>query len=247
VKLKILLLSFLAVFLLAGSAFALNITIPDLRGTGSGWYGAQEDQEVEPNMLQGQVWDLEAFLLNGTTLTIVGGWDFKNGVAGYSFSSGDIFIDVDGNAQYGAGAAPYVPPHGYDYVFDVNWSAGTYNVYALDSGSTLNDVYLYNSPESSPWSFDYTDELLISDGSFSYSAGLSDVATGFLGGTHYSVTGFDLGFLASGTEFISHFTMECGNDNLMGSSSVPEPSTMLLFGTGFLGLAMIGRKKLFKK
>ena len=28
---------------------------------------------------------------------------------------------------------------------------------------------------------------------------------------------------------------------------VPEPSTMLLFGTSFLGLAMIGRKTLFKK
>ena len=31
------------------------------------------------------------------------------------------------------------------------------------------------------------------------------------------------------------------------TASIPEPSTMLLFGTGFLGLAMIGRKKLFKK
>ena len=42
-------------------------------------------------------------------------------------------------------------------------------------------------------------------------------------------------------------TATCANDVVKGTLHVPEPSTMLLFGTGFLGLAMIGRKKLFKK
>ncbi len=31
------------------------------------------------------------------------------------------------------------------------------------------------------------------------------------------------------------------------SSSVPEPTTMLLFGSGLLGLAAYGRKRFFKR
>ena len=55
-----------------GSALALdlgqNITIPDLVGSGSGWAGAQEDQEVEPGCLTGQQWDMEFETRNDVTV-----------------------------------------------------------------------------------------------------------------------------------------------------------------------------------
>ena len=35
------------------SAYATNITIYDKMGTGTGWYGAQEDQSVEPGTQTG--------------------------------------------------------------------------------------------------------------------------------------------------------------------------------------------------
>ena len=36
-------------------------------------------------------------------------------------------------------------------------------------------------------------------------------------------------------------------DGIVEISSIPEPATMLLLGTGFLGLAVLGRKRLLKK
>ena len=252
-KLKILLLSFLAVFLMAGSAFALgmNITIYDNRGY-SGLAAGGEDNETEPDMINAQDWDLEGFFLEGTTLTMVGGWDFLNGKSygDKQYNSGDIFIDIDGDAKYGDGADSSYLNYGYDYVLQVNWSDSNYNVFGLSSNSILVPVQeSYNDPKSNPWRYGGGDDVLDGWNNVDFSAfgTLTDDETDFAGGTHNYVA-FDLTFLGSDiNNFIAHFTMGCGNDNLMGSSSVPEPSTMLLFGTGFLGLAMIGRKKLFKK
>ena len=59
--LKLLVVPFLVLFLFTGGAMATNITIYDgngYYGTGQGW----EDDETEPNMVNSQIWDLEAFL-----------------------------------------------------------------------------------------------------------------------------------------------------------------------------------------
>jgi hypothetical protein len=241
---NILLVTLIAVFLMVGSSFALgtNITIYDNRGY-SGFAAGGEDQETEPGMINNQSWDLEGFFLEGTMLTMVGGWNFVEGVAGYTYESGDIFIDTDGNASYGDGANS-ANNYGYDYVLDLDFDSFSYDVYKLSSGSVLTAVQEgYNDPESSPWRYDAeasSDSILMDWEDIKFTFGsLSD--TEFFGTQHYAVS-VSLGFLAQGTEFTSHFTIGCGNDNLMGKGMVPEPITMLLLGFGLLGLSLARRK-----
>ncbi len=240
-KVILLAIALCAVFLWIGTSFAYNITVYDQRSTDTAWYGEGEDQEVEPGMVTGQEWDLEAFLLDGTSLSMVGGFNFVNGYD--NRHSGDIFIDTTGDALYGDNAVGGIDQLGWDYVIDVDWGNGSYEVYKLTKSSTYLDVTYYNSLESSPWRRDSGGEKLAfpwGEGSFNQSD-FDDAQ-----GTHYQVSGFDLSFLGDDiSAFTAKFTMECGNDNLIGQ--VPEPTTMLLLGVGLIGLAGFGRRKLKRK
>jgi hypothetical protein len=266
-KLKTLIVTTLFFLLFCGPSLALdfgkNITIYDNEKSGSTgtWYdrgiAPGEDQEVEPGNLSGQQWDLEGFFLDGTNLTIVAGFNLKDGVDGWT--SGDIFIDIDGDAKYGIdlnnsatnGVTSVANTFGYDYVVDVNWddTAITYDLLSIDENTQVMTTYYGSNQRANPWLYDSGGTRIPPTNgprTAGYMPGLSDADTGFAGGTHNAAI-FDLADIfnipgVSAGDFLAHFTMECGNDNLIGA--VPEPSTMIISGIFLIGAGFFVRRKL---
>lgn len=234
------------VFLLAGSAQAVsvsfadlkagaNITIPDGVGTiGGGWYGVQEDNEVEPNCVATQSWDLEGFFFDGRRLTLVGGFDFVKGVG--EIEPGDLFLDVGLNGPGGDKTL------GYDYAVVFDFPNAQYSAYALSGNSAVRKVLHAQNDKSNPWRYDAGGTKVVDGAPLWIYDDLQ--GTVFSGNRHYGLA-LDLSFLEHGTQFTSHYTMECGNDNLMGRGVVaPEPTSMVLLGSGLIGLASLGRRRL---
>lgn len=211
-----------------------NITIYDGNGyIGSGVGG--EDAETEPGMINNQDWDLEGFFLNGTALAMVGGFNFQNGYQydGALYEAGDIFIDVCSTGSY-------------DYVLDMDYADGKYNVYDISSGYDFKSCSVaQNIPYSDPFQYRDGGTVIRVDDSILYEPGLSDSDVGGMQGGYHNAVSVDLAFLGQDiNNFTVHSTLSCGNDNLMGSTApVPEPATMFIFGTGLIGMVTFGRKK----
>lgn len=209
---------------------AAGVQHPDPRGIA-------EDNETEPGTAIGQEWDLEAFHLNGTTLSVIGGFNFMTGEGTYA--SGDIFIDVDGDAVYGTdigGGGTTTKSNSlfkYDYVIDfqqtlngsfdstVSSIGPKYTVYKLDPVSDLViSVAVAGNAESNPWIYHSGGEAIPGHVNRDIVTGMytGTEYAGFAGNNNHHMIQLDLSFLGSfvpgGTLF--KFTMECGNDNLMG-------------------------------
>ncbi|MDM8555757.1 PEP-CTERM sorting domain-containing protein [Desulfococcaceae bacterium HSG7] len=147
---------------------------------------------------------------------------------------------------------------GYNLVFDIDFGSFSegvvnsetgfteytfnYDVVSLNENSYNLGTHYKNFDESGAWRYDSGGDVLEEDMVGTYLMGLDD-GVGITGGSHNVVT-VDLAGFVDPTTFVSHFTMECGNDNLMGDP-VPEPSTIILLGLGILGL--VGFRKKFVK
>jgi len=232
---------------------AVNVTIFDGQSSGTGWYGAQEDNEVEPGMMTGQVWDFEAYFWNDTTRTLylVGGYDFINGLTSGNthYTAGDVFLyegttgyflDLDRVADNDLDAT-YGGTGGYDI-----WQEGNtwtyYNVIlAQNQGLDPNG--------SDPYANDTNGDTEIgSDLTYSAYTITSTEATalGLLGPNQRYVLEFaglpQLDF-GSADYFYVTWTMLCGNDEGDGKIPVPEPAAIGMAIAGLCGMVM-GRRKL---
>lgn len=257
-KLKALGLIFIGLVALPAAALPLgadrtDITIFDGDKSGNtGWYGEQEDGEVEPGMAQNQAWDMESFFIeNGTQeLGMITGFNLRDGYGGYQ--AGDIFIDTNGNyisgdASIGSGRQGNLneaaTTFGYEFVLDIDWAAETYQVIDISGIDAIVSTPDYKQNFGSG-GFQYVSGgTAVEGGTFTYEAGLTSAQTGFNGDTHYAAYGFDLSFLGNAA-FTASSTMGCGNDHLLGAGrvSVPEPSAIALLALGILGLGVLRRK-----
>jgi len=246
---KVLLVTGALLFAGSQAVLATPITISDRVNSGTNpWYGDRENDEVEPGCVTGQAWDLESFDLTGTTLTLTGGWNFRNGYQGNA--SGDIFIDVNRNAVWGqdvfggsgeGNRTEYNSAYNYDYVIHFNQRSGTtigaggYQVIRLteDSRVVLTTSYYRQNDESSPWVYRSGG---VGEGSGAATFGQFD--------DHYTMA-VDVGFLGDVSDALFKFTMQCGNDNMIGRGDVSVPDgglTAMLLGMGLIGMAAIKRR-----
>ena len=121
--------------------------------------GDLEDNETEHGTLPGQHWDLEAFVVDGSTLYLVGGYNFQAGQDGYK--PGDLFIKVDG-ANPGFAPTTSSPVivdnsvYGYTQVVDLSQPIGATGAnaasYSLNAGSLFNTV-VYDDRGANPWRY----------------------------------------------------------------------------------------------
>ena len=242
---------------------ALNITIPDAdplpaAGQPSGPHGiGAEDQEVEHPSVWGQEWDLEAFVLEDTTLTLIGGYDFRYGqsAGGTTYRTGDIFVDVAG-VDFGHAS-------GYDYAIHFDRDAqgnlagselsgvltGGYDLVKLLPTAQLDPVVFAVNALSNPWKYQTGGEV-VGTGQFTYLADnpLADTLAGYdLGGDLHRTLAVSVDFLSPGQGALFHYTMSCGNDMIRGSKPVPDGGlTVMLLGMALFGMGMVKRPHLVR-
>jgi hypothetical protein len=234
--------------------------------------GGTLDDQVSPGCEQGNIWDLESTLLDGTQLSIVASYNLKTGQDAWvyknntwnnmNFYSGDIFIDVNADAQNYSNPAvgdltdgTFTNSHvKYDYVFDMDFAHNTYKVIKLNDNSLLSNVYWDNyNFQGNPCQYVSGGTQIGATYTLSYQTGLSDNAalgyTSWEATTKHNKVTVDLANLGltGSTNFTSHFSISCGNDVGVGQGtiSVPEPSSLSMIFVGLLSLAgfAVSRKR----
>jgi len=222
-------------------AFSANVfATPMLFWEADGWTQFADDEGMaEGPGVGGQAFDAEYlyYKTDGNTLYLglQTGFDVDAGVQEYGgkdYYAGDFALSFDGDVIIGD-ASTY--EYGVDFglltkdYYDVTPGVGDAGLY---SDLTWNNGVYTGHQISNPFAMD----------AGALSGSLLTNLSGNIDDSFYRTVSFDMAGL--GTEVDLHWTMSCGNDNINGSFSVPEPGIMSLMGMGLLGLVFVRRRKL---
>ncbi|MCG6886459.1 MAG: PEP-CTERM sorting domain-containing protein [Proteobacteria bacterium] len=193
------------------------------------------------------------------------GWGDRIGTSRYEISNMEVtfnsgYMNVRVNTNFNASGDPYGIDFGDLFISTNGWNPNGTAPYLNDNAS---------NGESWEFVFDTSENMLYGDGftlslsddilgsGLTYRNGqevqrndsgtalagsnvnLADAGTG--GYVEYNILLSSLGLVTG--DIGLKWSMTCANDSIEGAVDVPEPSALLLFSVGLLGLGAVARKK----